>query len=103
MVYYLSSSRPSYGMEMSMDNLKKQHIGPAPAIAVLAGIPLIVFLFAMMVMKSMKCNCVMTTDASGAKTVSNGKLFGMSLLFSGIAGAATYMYMLKMMPDAPSA
>jgi hypothetical protein len=87
-------------MEMEMENLKKQQIGPVPAIAVLAGIPLIVFLFAMMVMKSMKCNCIMSTDASGVKTVSNAKLFGMSLMFSGIAGVATYMYMAKMIPDA---
>lgn len=100
MVYYLSSNR-NYGIsDMSLDNLKKQKIGPVTAIMLLGGIPLAVLLLSMIIGFSMKPSHMSDADPSDAtKRVSNGgKVFGFSILYALIAGAIAFG-VVKYTPD----
>ncbi len=105
MVYYLSSRRPEnngYAMDMSLESLKNTKIdskvaGEIPAIAVLVGIPLIVWfvMFLMFAMVKPSFCCVDVQDSNGKSTqvLSKTKAMFTSMVIGLAALGGTYVYM----------
>jgi len=84
---------------MSLDNLKKQQVGPTSAFVFLAGLPLLVFVVSLLVglSKPQYMSDVDPTDAT-KRVVNYGKVFGYSFLYALIAGGIAFG-VVKSMPD----